>query len=102
MERDWDQYEASEGHPSVREAEFGGEEWAGEIPLRDPSSFTHPFPYQIKNPIFRDKIIPRQDVDLHGVAKVGDEELVMGKETRYSQTTETAGSTGQGEWKDPC
>lgn len=38
----------------------------------------HPL-YQIKNSPFRDKIIPRQDVDLHGVAKVRDEQLIVGK-----------------------
>ena len=43
-----------------------------------PSSlFTHPCPYQIKNSPFRDKITPGQHVDLHGVAKVWNQELIM-------------------------
>lgn len=75
-------YEASEGCPSVRKAEFGGRVDGGNTIERLPPPFTHPFPYQIKNSPFRDKIIPCQDVDLHGVAEVGDEELMVGKEMR--------------------
>lgn len=43
--------------------------------------FTHPCPYQIKNSPFGDKVTPGQDVDLHGVAEVGDQELIWEKET---------------------
>lgn len=47
--------------------------------IERPLSSPIPFPYQIENSPFRDKIIPCQDVDLHGVAKVGGEELIVRK-----------------------
>lgn len=70
--------------PLAEKADYGGTMKEGYKPW-DPSNiepsslFIHPFPYQIKNSIFRDKIVPGQDVDLHGIAKVGDQELMVEK-----------------------
>lgn len=47
--------------------------------MNAPPSSPFPFPYQIKNSPFRDKIISCQDVDLHGVVKVGGKELIVRK-----------------------
>lgn len=70
--------------PLVEKADHGGAMKEGNKPWDssniEPSSlFLHLFPYQIKNSIFRDKIIPGQDVDLHGIVKVGFQELMVEK-----------------------
>lgn len=77
-------YEVNEGQPSCVKLSLRGRICEGNslerLPTLNapPSSPIH-FPYQIKNSPFRDKIIPRQDVDLHGVAEVGGEELTVRK-----------------------
>ena len=68
----------------MEEANLVGGEGEGNEPwdsskIQPSSPFTHPFPCQVKNLTLRNKVISGQDVDLHGVAKVGNQELIMGK-----------------------
>lgn len=56
----------------------------------------HPVPCQIRNAPFRDKITLSQDVDPHGVAKVGDQELIV--EERIG-TQSNRGIPRTHEWK---
>ena len=64
-----------------------------------PSSlFTYPSPYQIKNSLFRDKITLGQHVDLHGIAKVWNQELIM--EERIGTQSNKRGPRSH-EWKGP-
>jgi hypothetical protein len=94
--------EANQGQPWVEEAEVGGGMCQGNNPtlLTPPPSLPILFHTRSKNSPFRDKISLDQDVDLHGVVKMGDQKLVIGKEMKHSQRRQIPRSVRGGELKD--